>query len=247
MNPSFDIAGKVALITGANRGIGKAILDSFLHHGVEKVYAAVRNVESAAPLVEKYGKRVIPLEMDLSKPETITAGASIATDVNLLVNNAGVLTQTNALSSRAVDSLSYEFDVNVLGLIRVAQAFTPILKANGGGALVQINSVASIKSFPGITTYSASKAAAHSITMGLRDTLTAQNTVVMSVHPGPIATDMAVQAGMTEGTEPPGVVADGIVAALKVGQVHLFPDTLARQFWHAYESYATSMLESDAG
>ncbi len=245
MNTSFDIGGKIALITGANRGIGRAILESISHHGVSKVYAAVRNVETAQPLVDKFGPMVVPIELDMTKPETITAAAEVASDVNFVINNAGVLTQTGALSSRVFESLAYEMDVNVYGLLRVAQAFAPVLKANGGGAFVQINSVASIKSFPGIRTYSASKAAAYSITQGLRESLKEQGTVVLSVHPGPIETDMAANAGMVEGLESPKVVADGIVAALRVGYPHLFPDTQARKFWHAYESFATSVIESD--
>ncbi len=243
MNTPFDITGKIALVTGANRGIGKAIVKSLVAHGAKKVYAAVRTLASAQPLVEALGDSVHPLEMDLSKPDTIAAAATVATDVDLVINNAGVLTQTNALSSKVFDNLAYEFDVNVFGLIRVAQAFAPILKANGGGAFAQISSVASIKSFPGIDTYSASKAASYSITQGLRESLKEQGTIVLSVHPGPIATDMAAQAGMLEGTEPPAVVSEGIVAALKAGDVHLFPDALAQQFWDAYKGYAVPMVE----
>lgn len=244
MNASFDIAHKTALVTGANRGIGKAILTSLVQHGAKKVYAAVRSLDSAQPLVEIFGDTVVPLKLDMTKPETITAAAAVATDVELVVNNAGVLTQTNALSSKVFDHLAYEMEVNVYGLIRVAQAFAPALKENGGGAFVQINSVASLKSFPGIATYSASKAAAYSITQGLRETLANQNTIVLSVHPGPIETDMATNAGMLEGVESPTVVADGLVAALKVGNPHLFPDTLARNVWHAYEGFAKAMIES---
>ena len=105
-------------------------------------------------------------------------------------------------------------DVNVNGLIRMAQAFAPVLKNNGGGALIQLNSVASIKNFAPFTTYCASKAAAYSVTQSLKDLLGEQNTQVMSVHPGPIATDMADHAGMGDMAEPPSLVADAIVEAL---------------------------------
>jgi short-subunit dehydrogenase len=135
--------------------------------------------------------------------------------------------------------------VNVYGLIRVAQAFAPVLAANGGGAFVQLNSVVSLKSFADFATYSASKAAAYSITQGLRDKLKAQGTRVVSVHPGPIATDMADAAGLTAVADPPSVVADGIVAALAAGEFHVFPDKMARDFWSAYQGFARGVVEAE--
>ena len=114
-------------------------------------------------------------------------------------------------------------DMNVSGLVRIAQAFAPVLKKNGGGALIQLNSLASIKCFAPFATYSASKAAAYSITQALRDILKEQGTTVVSVHPGPIATDMADTAGIGEIAEPPSIVADSILEALDKGEFHAFP------------------------
>ena len=125
----------------------------------------------------------------------------------------------------------------------MAQAFAPILKENGGGAFIQLNSIASIKNFLPFTTYSASKAAAYSVTQGLRDLLSEQGTVVVSVHPGPIATDMANSAGFTEIAEPASLVADSIIDALNTGTFHAFPDTMAKQIEQAYQSYATNIIE----
>ena len=131
---SFDVQGKVALVTGANRGIGKAITEALLKHGATKVYAAVRDPASAEPLVEEYGDKVVPLEFDLTKPETINKAADVASDVSLLINNAGVLRTTTPFSDDAIEALQFEMEVNVHGLIYLARAFAPVLKANGGGA-----------------------------------------------------------------------------------------------------------------
>ncbi len=245
MKINYDIKGKIALVTGANRGIGKAIVESFLNNGATKVYAAVRNLDSAAPLVEKYGDKVIPVQMDLTKPETLTAAAETMRDVQVVVNNAGVLRSSTPLSNDAIESLEFEMKINVYGLIRMAQAFSPILKANGGGAFVQLNSVASLKCFSNFATYSASKAAAYSITQALHELLGQQGTTVLSVHPGPIATDMADAAGFTEIAEPPSLVAEGIVGALKTGNFHLFPDSMAKQIGNAYQSFSEKIIETN--
>lgn len=242
---SLDIHGKTVLITGANRGIGKAIVDACIANGAAKVYAAVRTPETAGPLVEQYGETVTPIQIDLSKPETITAAAKTADDVDVVINNAGVLSSTNPMADDAIDAFQNELTVNVFGLIRMAQAFAPVLKSNGGGAFVQLNSVASMKTFADFGTYCASKAAAYSVTQALRDTLGEQNTAVLSVHPGPIATDMGDSAGFTDIADPPTMVADGIIEALKSGEFHLFPDTMAKQVGGAYESFAENIIEAN--
>ncbi len=241
----FTVSGKTALVTGANRGIGKSIVETLLKQGVAKVYAAVRNPDSAAELVKASGGKVVAIELDLAKPETIRAAAKIAKDVQLVVNNAGVLKVASPLAADAIDALQFEMDINVKGLIHMAQAFAPVLAANGGGAFVQLNSVASIKNFADFATYSASKAAAYSITQALRDKLKSQGTQVVSVHPGPIATDMGDTAGFSAIAEPASLVADGIVAGLAAGEFHVFPDTMARNVWAVYQSFAKNVVEAD--
>jgi len=243
---TFDTKGKTALVTGANRGIGKVIAESLLDKGgVKKVYAAVRKLSSADELVNKYGDQVEAIQIDLEKPDTITQAAEKARDVEIVVNNAGILNTATPLVEDALDTMSHEMNINVNGLVRMAQAFAPILKANGGGALIQLNSLASMKSFPPFATYCASKAAAYSLTQALRDLLSEQGTTVVSVHPGPIATDMADNAGIGEIAEPPGLVADSILLALEKGEFHAFPDTMAKQFEGEYQGFAENIVNAN--
>mmetsp|Transcript_2924 Transcript_2924/g.4271 ORF Transcript_2924/g.4271 Transcript_2924/m.4271 type:complete len:161 (+) Transcript_2924:9-491(+) len=159
---TYDVKGKVVLVTGANRGIGKALVEGFLCHGAKKVYAAVRKVSTADTLVKIHGlDRVVPVYMDLSKPDTIQKAAlNLTTDVQVVVNNAGVLAIADPLNGCQGDAehsdnndndqnsflsaLRYQMEINVYGLVHVAQQYAPILKRNGGGALIQINSVSSL-------------------------------------------------------------------------------------------------------
>ena len=240
-----DVRGKTVLITGANRGIGRALVDGCMAHGAAKVYAAVRTLDSAAPLVEQYGQRLVPVRIDLEDPASITEAARAAPDVEIVINNAGVLEPGSVLDPGALETLGYEMRINVHGLIRMAQAFAPVLKANGGGALVQLNSVASLKSFPAFATYCASKAAAYSLTQALANELAAQDTRVISVHPGPIATDMGDSAGLTDIAESPALVVEGLMEALREGRSHVFPDSLAQQIWAAYKDFAERVVEAE--
>lgn len=238
----YDINNKMIFITGANRGIGKAIAEEFIKQGVAKVYAAVRNVESVAPLVALYGDKVVPIKVDVADEETIIEAANAAQDVDVVINNAGVLSMSSVFDEGAMEALAFELDVNLFGLMRVARAFAPVLKANGGGAFVQLNSVGSLKTVPNIATYCTSKAACYAITQALREALVEQGTHVVSVHAGPINTEMLNDTGYGEIAEPPSLVANGIIEALKKGEFHVFPDSLARQVGSVYEGFAENVI-----
>lgn len=243
---SYDISGKIALVTGGNRGIGQSIVETFLQHGALKVYVGVRSLDKAEALVNTHGDKIAPILIDYNCPESIEAAAQEASDVEVVVSNAGILKTAAPFDDHLFEAFEAELEVNVYGLLRMAKAFAPVLKSNGGGAFVQINSVASLASFPAFSSYCASKAAAYSFTHALKASFAEQGTALLSVHPGPIETDMAAVAGFEGMGDPASMVSEGIVESLKAGDFHLFPDTLAKNFGTAYASFAQGIIEADS-
>ncbi len=231
---SFQIRDKIALVTGANRGIGAAIVEALIDAGAQKVYAAARDVNDLNPLVLRFNGKVVPLQLDVTNEAQIRAAAQTATDVELLVNNAGVAAKLGG-DFTDPDWLVQgrtEMEVNYFGTLHMAQMFAPVLKANGGGALVNIGSIASLVNFPLFVSYSASKAATHSITQAARILLKAQGTQVFGVYPGPIDTRMAADVPLPKVSA--AHAAQQIVQGLELGQEEIFPDPLGQQMGAAY-------------
>lgn len=241
---SGQIKDKTILITGSNRGIGKAMVESFLKHGARKIYAGVRRLDAALPLTETFGDRIQALHIDLNDPASIQAAAVAADDVDMVINNAGILENCSPLDPQAVELWRLQERVNVEGLLHMARVFAPTLKSNGGGAFVQINSSASLRCSARFAIYAATKAAAYSICQGLREEFAQQATRMLSVHPGPILTDMAVKAKIDKDADPPEVVAEAIIEALSSNRFLVFPGKTAGQVGHAYEPFAKAFIES---
>lgn len=182
----MQIKGSVALVIGANSGLGKAFVRELLDAGAAKVYAAVHD-----PWTIQAAPGIVPLKLDATKPEEIAAAVALAKDVTLLINNARISGLCGGEgSSINVDTLLREIESNAIGPLATSLAFAPILAANGGGAIVNMHSTLSWINWPNTTTYSASKAAVWSLTNGLRLQLAEQSTLVIGVHVAFMDTDM---------------------------------------------------------
>jgi NAD(P)-dependent dehydrogenase (short-subunit alcohol dehydrogenase family) len=192
---SMDIKSVVALVTGANRGIGRAIVEALIKAGAKRIYAGARNPDSLRDLVAIAKDRIIPLKLDVTKDADVTAAAKAASDVNVLINNAGVAAITPDLKSINLATARNEMDVNYFGTLAMSLAFAPVLAKNGArdgmSMIVNIGSIVSFLTYPGFATYCPTKHAVYSLSQSLRVMLAGQKTHVMTVHPGPIDTDMA--------------------------------------------------------
>jgi NAD(P)-dependent dehydrogenase (short-subunit alcohol dehydrogenase family) len=198
---------RVVLVTGANGGLGTEFVRQALERGARRVYAAARTPRTWDD------DRVVPIALDLTDPASVAAAARTATDVDLLVNNAGIAPATDAsIADPADDVLEQVFATNTFGTIRVSGAFAPVLAANGGGAVLTVLSLAAWTPLP--TVYAASKAAAWSATNGLRVELAGQGTTVTGLIVGMVDTAMGARFDVPK-SRPEDVVAqayDGVAS-----------------------------------
>ena len=226
----MNLTDSVALVTGANRGLGARLVAQLLQAGAAKVYAAAR---TPAAIAAGADPRVQPLTLDVTDPASVTAAAAAAPDVTVLVNNAGVLAFGSALTGD-LDSFERDLRTNYLGTLRVTRAFTPALERNAPAAVVNILTLIALAPVGPMAGYSASKAAAHSITQALRAELRGRGITVVGAYPGGIDTDML--AGVEAPKAPPETVAERIIAGLAAGQTVVFPDDASASAGSVYLS-----------
>ncbi|MCE3556114.1 SDR family oxidoreductase [Pseudonocardia sp. RS11V-5] len=215
----MDISGSVALVTGANRGLGRELAVQLLDRGAKTVYAGVRDPASVAD------ERLVAVRLDVTDPESVRRAAESLADVSLVVNNAG-RAGAGSLLTADLAAVRAEWETNFLGPAQVIRAFAPVLARNGGGTVVDVLSVLSWLALPAAGSYAASKAAAWSLTNSVRAELRGQGTLVVGAHMGYMDTDMT--AGLDVAKIPPAQVAARILDALAAGEEEVLADAITR-------------------
>ncbi len=221
----MNVKDSIALVTGANRGLGRAWAAALLQAGARKVYAAARDPRT----IDIPG--VFPIRLDITDAGQVAAAAAACGDVTLLVNNAGIARGGDLLAPDGEAVLRDELETNLFGTLAMCRAFAPVLGANGGGALVNVLSVLSWLSLPGAGPYGVAKAGAWSMTNGVRHALRAQGTQVLGLHVAFMDTDMT--AHVTGPKVAPAEVVRQALEALESGAEEILADETTRQVKHA--------------
>ncbi|MEP7211299.1 MAG: SDR family oxidoreductase [Alphaproteobacteria bacterium] len=230
----MNIEGCTALVTGANRGLGKAYVDALFAAGAAKVYAGARDPKSVTD------SRAIPVRLDVTSPADVTPAATEhCRDINLLINNAGIMLATPMLQPHSEDALRQEMEVNVYGMQRMIRAFAPVLARNGGGAIANMLSVVSWFVNPINATYCVSKHAAVGVSDAARMELKSQGTHVVGVYAGYIDTDMVGSLDVKKTS--PQQVAQRTLEGVIAGTDHVRADERADMIWHATRTHPAQL------
>jgi NAD(P)-dependent dehydrogenase (short-subunit alcohol dehydrogenase family) len=216
----MDIKNSVALVTGTNRGVGRAIVEALVAAGARKVYAAARNTDGIKDLVAAGGGKIEAVQLDITNDAQVAAAAAHCKDVNLLINNAGSNHASGCISAPSLQAARAEMETNYFGTLAMCRAFAPALKANGGGALVNVVSIVAKATIPAYGSYSASKGANLRMTESVRAELAAQKTAVHAVMTGAVDTDMAKGYDGPKNTT--AEVAQAVLAGVQSGEEDIY-------------------------
>jgi len=228
---TITIKDAAALVTGANRGLGRQLAEQLLDRGARCLYAAALTRASLDSLVALSPRRVVPLELDITDDGQVAAAAAAASDARLVINNAGVMSFGTPLEVN-LDLIAHNFATNCCGMLRVTRAFAPVLEANGGGTILNVLSMLAFAPITAMSPYCVSKAAAHSLTQALRAQLAPRGIFVAGVYPGPMDTDMMNGSDVPKAD--PKTVAGAILDGLQAGRADITPDSFSAP---AYETW----------
>ncbi|MDE2336743.1 MAG: SDR family oxidoreductase [Alphaproteobacteria bacterium] len=218
------LENKNILVTGANRGIGAAVVKELLKHKTGKIYAAARKTAG----LPKFGdSRVVPLELDITNAKQVAAATQTANDLHVLVNNAGTAHHGGLLEA-SIEDIKADMDTNYYGTLSMVRAFVPVLEKNGHGLIANVGSVVGLAAISMIGGYSASKFALSALTQSLRAELASKGIRVSGIYPGPIDTGMAKNFAMEKAS--PESTAELIVKGLIAGDEYIFPDRMSQDW-----------------
>ena len=226
----MQIKDSVAVVTGANRGIGRAFVEALLERGARRVYAAARDLPALEPVVGLDRARVRAVKLDVTSIADAQAAAALGKDVTLLINNAAVLA-VGGLADLPVAAVRDNMETNFYGVLNVTTAFIPALERQGG-AVVNILTLLSMVSLPGLAAYNASKAAGWSLTQSFRADLAKRGIAVHGVFPGAVDTDMA--RSLTIPKTPAIDVARATLAGVEAGDEDIYPDPMSKEVYSAW-------------
>ncbi len=241
----MNVQNSVAFVTGANRGIGRAYVEALLQAGARRIYATARSIDTLQDLVALAPDRIMPIGLDVTDIEQIKAAAETARDVTLLINNAGVIGSGGLFTPNSVETAQWEMNTNYFGTLSMVRTFAPILKRNGGGTIVNMMSVVAIANAPVFGSYSASKAALHSLTQDIRAELAAQGTQIVGVFPGPV--DTAMTEGLPFDKAEPSDVAKTVLQAIEAGIEDVYPDPVSQGAFAAIAAPLKAVEKQFAG
>jgi NAD(P)-dependent dehydrogenase (short-subunit alcohol dehydrogenase family) len=237
----MKLDNKTILVTGANRGIGAALVRALLKHNVARVYAAARRPSSLPAFGDA---RVVPLALDITDEKQVAAAAFVAQDAQIVINNAGTA-NFGTVTGNSIGLVKADMQTNYFGTLSVTRAFAPVLERNGRGVIANVISVVGLTAFPSVGGYSASKAALHSATQSARNDLAGKGIHVVGIYPGPIDTDMARDFPMEKTT--PEVAAGNILAGLIAEQDYIFPDPMSKEIGGIWVSDPLALERQYAG
>ena len=238
---TYDLANKTVLVTGANRGIGFGFVEALLARGIKRVYATTRDLSNSGEL-KALPDVVEVLQLDINSTESIDKLIAEIPELDVLINNAGVANISNFSSETSIAIATLEMQTNYFGTLQLTNKLLPALRKSSAAAIINVSSIAGISNFPLAGPYSASKAAVHSLTQGLRAELKSANIFVQGVYPGPTDTRMAEDVDMPKASIEQ--VANAVLNALVAGEEDVFPDEFSKAMYAIY-SQSPKALEKE--